>query len=304
MRDQKKTEIKVGITVFIGLIILFWIYSWAKNITLGADRKIITVEFNSVAGLEIGDPVTVNGVKKGYVDDIKISDSKVRVTLNLDSDTELKDDSKFYVMMLDLMGGKKIEINPGSSENVLNYSKIQKGEFLGDISTAMAVLGTVEYDLVDVIKEIKITLSSLNKTLTDSEFSGELKNSVIQLNKLTNNLNELINNNNEKFKELLNESTELTKSVNNFIVINKDSLSATINLLKQTLDKSQKLVSSVDEFLDKTNKSENNLGRALNDKEIIDDLKVSIKQLKDLTQLLLEQLKSKGIKVDAKIDLF
>lgn len=304
MRDQKKTEIKVGITVFIGLIILFWIYSWAKNITLGADRKIITVEFNSVAGLEIGDPVTVNGVKKGYVDDIKISDSKVRVTLNLDSDTELKDDSKFYVMMLDLMGGKKIEINPGSSENVLNYSKIQKGEFLGDISTAMAVLGTVEYDLVDVIKEIKITLSSLNKTLTDSEFSGELKNSVIQLNKLTNNLNELINNNNEKFKELLNESTELTKSVNNFIVTNKDSLSATINLLKQTLDKSQKLVSSVDEFLDKTNKSENNLGRALNDKEIIDDLKVSIKQLKDLTQLLLEQLKSKGIKVDAKIDLF
>jgi len=304
MKDQRKTEIKVGITVFIGIIVLLWIYGWAKNITMNSDRKKLTVEFNSVAGLEIGDPVTVNGVRKGYVDDIKISSSKVEVLLNLDSDIELKEDAKFYVMMLDLMGGKKIEINPGFSNNSLNYNLSHKGEFLGDISTAMAVFGTVESDLVDVIREIKFSLSHINKTLADSQFNNELKYSLVNLNNLTNNLNSLILNNKDKIADLLNEGTELTKSVNNFMTTNNDSLKVTISLLKQTLENSEKLISSVNEFIDKTNKSENNLGRALNDKEMIEDLKLSIKQLKDLTLLLLEQLKASGIKVDAKIDLF
>ncbi len=304
MRDQRKTEIKVGITVFIGIIILIWIYSWAKYITINSDRKILTVKFDSVAGLEIGDPVTVNGVRKGYVDDIKISEAKVYVVLNLDSDTELKEDAQFYVMMLDLMGGKKIEINPGNSKNFINYNKTQIGKFSGDISTAMTVLSSVEYVLIDVIKEIKFTLSQLNSVLGDSQFNSELKNSLTNLNSLTHNLNTLIETNKLNINNFINEGTQLTKSINDLIITNKDSIRASVYLIKQTIDNSQRLITNVNSFLEKTNNSENNLGRVFNDKKLLEDLKISIKQLKDLTLILLEQLKSNGVKVDAKIDLF
>lgn len=206
--------------------------------------------------------------------------------------------------MLDLMGGKKVEINPGNSASEMNYSKIRNGEFLGDISTAMAALGSVENDLIDVIKEVKVTLFQVNKTLTDSQFNQELKLSINNLNNLTNNLNSLIINNKDNINKLLTEGTDLTKSLNNILVSNKDSLSVTLSLIRQTLNNSQLLISSINDFIDKTNKSENNLGRVLNDKEITENLKVSIQQLKDLTKLLLDQLKSSGIKVDAKIDLF
>lgn len=304
MKDQRKTEIKVGITVFVGIIILLWVYSWAKNLTINADRKELLIEFNSVAGLEIGDPVTINGVRKGYVDDIKISNSKVDVLVNLDPDVVLKEDAKFYIMMLDLMGGKKIEINPGLSQNLINYSISQKGEFLGDISSAMAVLGSVETDLVDVIREIKTSLSYINKSLADSQFNKDLKNSLTNLSNLTNNLNAFIVDNKDEINKLLKDGSELTKSVNTLIESNKDTITATINSLKKTLDNSQQLITRLNDFFDKTNKGENNLGKALNDQEIINDLKTSIQQLKDLTKILFEQLKSNGIKVDAKINLF
>lgn len=304
MKDQRKTEIKVGITVFVGIIILLWVYSWAKNLTINADRKELLIEFNSVAGLEIGDPVTINGVRKGYVDDIKISNSKVDVLVNLDPDVVLKEDAKFYIMMLDLMGGKKIEINPGLSQYLINYSISQKGEFLGDISSAMAVLGSVETDLVDVIREIKTSLSYINKSLADSQFNKDLKNSLTNLSNLTNNLNAFIVDNKDEINKLLKDGSELTKSVNTLIESNKDTITATINSLKKTLDNSQQLITRLNDFFDKTNKGENNLGKALNDQEIINDLKTSIQQLKDLTKILLEQLKSNGIKVDAKINLF
>lgn len=304
MKDQRKTEIKVGITVLAGIIIFLWILGWAKNFTFSSSRKEINVEFNTVAGLEIGDPVAINGVRKGYVDNIEVKNGKVFVLLNLDNDIVLKDDAEFSIMMLDLMGGKKVEVNPGFGENELDYSKLQKGKTLGDVASAMAVLGNVQEDLVDVIREVKTSLTYLNKTLADEKFESDLKSSVNNLRILTENLNSVIDSNKDEINKLLKSGNELTKSVNTFINENSDSLHQTITSLNVTLRNSKNLITNVNNFLDKTDRGENNLGKALNDKEMLDDLKSSIQNLKSLSSLLLEQLKNKGIKVDADINLF
>ena len=304
MKDQRKTEIKVGITVLIGIIILLWVFGWAKNFTVDSGRKEIKVEFNSVAGLEIGDQVTINGVRKGYVDDIKVEGPSVFVLLNLDSDVSLKEDAKFSIMMLDLMGGKKVEINPGFTERELNYSLSQKGETLGDIASAMAVFGRVQDDLIDVVKEVKISLSYLNKTFADEKFETDLKTSVNNLKILTKNLNSVLLANKDEINKLLETGNELALSVNSFMVENKDSIKQTISTLKETLDRSKILINNVNEFLTKIDRGENNLGKAINDKEMMDDLKTSVKNLKNLSELLLDQLKKEGIKVDADINLF
>ena len=57
MKDLRKTEIRVGITVIVGLLIFIWILSWAKNFSLSSNQKSLLVKFNSVAGLEIGDTI-------------------------------------------------------------------------------------------------------------------------------------------------------------------------------------------------------------------------------------------------------
>ncbi|OGV91759.1 MAG: ABC transporter substrate-binding protein, partial [Melioribacter sp. RIFOXYB12_FULL_38_5] len=212
MKDQRKTEIKVGITVVLGILIFVWVFGWAKNLTVGSERKEISVKFSSVAGLEIGDPVTINGVRKGYVDDILIKGNEVVTVLNLEKEVNLKTDATFSVMMLDLMGGKKIEVNPGSASEEIDYIKMQNGEFLGDIASAMAMLGTVQNDLVDVIKEVKVTLSSVNKTLTDQQFNNDLKTSVSNLVELTENLNSLIKANSGEINKLLKSGNELAQN--------------------------------------------------------------------------------------------
>ena len=304
MKDQRKTEIKVGITVLVSIIIFLWVLGWAKNITVNSGRKIVDVEFASVAGLEIGDPVTINGVRKGYVDDINIKNGKVFVLVNLDSDSILKEDATFSIMMLDLMGGKKVEVNPGIAERELDYSKTQKGETLGDVASAMATLGNVQSDLIDVIKEVKTSLTYLNKTLADKSFEEDLKASVNNLRILTHNLNSVINDNKDDINKLLKSGNELTESVNSFISDNKDSLQQTLSSLKETLERSKTLISNVNNFMMKIDKGENNLGKALNDEAMMNDLKTSIQNLKELSKILLEQLKGKGLKVDADVDLF
>jgi len=304
MKDQRKTEIRVGITVLLGIILILWVFGWAKNLSVNSSRKELLVEFNSVAGLELNDPVTINGVRKGFVDEIKIQGNLVNVLLILDGDVELKEDAKFYIMMLDLMGGKRIEVEPGSSAIEMNYSLIAKGKFLGDISTAMAAFGTVEIDLVDVIKDVKITLESLNKTLTDEKFNSDMRNALDNIVTLTNNLNKLINDNKKEINQLLVSGNKLADNLNEFITTNKDSIAQTIISLKQTMDHSKVLIDKVDLFIDNINQGENNLGKIINDPDLLNDLKTTIQQLKNLANLLLEQLQKEGIKVDASIELF
>lgn len=301
MKDQRKTEIKVGITVVLAILIFVWVFGWAKNLTVGSERKEISVKFSSVAGLEIGDPVTINGVRKGYVDDILIKGSEVVTVLNLEKEVNLKTDAKFSVMMLDLMGGKKIEVYPGSVVDEIDYNKLQDGEFVGDIASAMAMLGTVQNDLVDVIKEVKVTLSSVNKTLTDQQFNNDLKTSVGNLVELTENLNSLIKANSGEINKLLKTGNDLATNVNDFIIANRDSISQTLSAIQDVLKESKTMLVKVNTLIDQTNKSENNLGKFLNDPELLKDIKESISHVKDLTRILVEQLKAKGIEVNAHI---
>ena len=95
MKDQRKTELKVGIAVVVGLILFIWILTWAKSFSLSPTEKTILVSFKNVSGLEIGDEVSINGVKKGFVDDFKIQDDNVIVKLSLENDTPLKEDASF-----------------------------------------------------------------------------------------------------------------------------------------------------------------------------------------------------------------
>jgi len=221
--------------------------------------------------------------------------------LNLPLDVVLKEDAKFSVMMLDLMGGKKVEINPGIGKTDLNLNRLQHGVFDGDIASAMAMLGTVQNDLVDVIKEVKISLSTLNRTLADPEFSSNLKTSVSNLTTLTENLNKLVLNNKDELNKLLKSGVELTKNANDFLKTNRDSITLTISSINSVLKVSKDLLVKVNDFMNKTEKNQNNLGKFLSDPDLMNDLKATIQQTKELTKILVEQLKSKGVEVNAHI---
>ncbi len=231
MKEQKKTEIKVGITVLIGILVLLWVLGWAKNFSFESNEKRISVEFETVAGLNVGDQVSIKGIKKGYVEEVYIIDNSARVDIVLNEEVDLRDNARFSLMVLDLMGGKKIEIDPGNSSNLIDYQKLQSGFFLGDISTTMAMLGSVQDDLVDVIHEVKSSLNSLNKLLGNSEFTDELQQSIISLNRLIIKTDKLISDNSQSVNELLNNSNELVQNSNQFIIDNKSNIKSTIQNL-------------------------------------------------------------------------
>jgi len=118
---------------------------------------------------------------------------------------------------------------------------------------------------------------------------------------LTENLNSLIKANSGEINKLLKSGNELAQNVTDFIKSNKDSITQTLSAVHDVLKESKTMLTKVNSLIDQTNKSENNLGKILNDPKLLEDIKESISHVKDLTRILVEQLKAKGIEVNAHI---
>ena len=304
MKDQRKTEIRVGITAIIGLILFLWILGWAKNFSFVSNEKETTVLFKNVAGLEVGDNVTVNGVRKGYVKEMRIKGDQVFVVLSLDKDVNLSNDASFSVAMLDLMGGKRVEIQPGTSTEPFDYGKVHEGKFLADIPYVMSMVGNMQEDISGSLKDIKVTLKSLNNYLTDEQFNKNVKTSVANLSNVTEKLNSILSENRSGIQQLIANSNSLAQNTEELITKNKDNITSSLGSLKTVLQKTDTLLTKVNSLATETTDKKNNLGKLLYDKEFYNNLNISLKQLNELTKLLIKQLQDEGVNVDAHISIF
>jgi len=311
MKDQRKTEIKVGVTVIVGIIIFLWVFGWAKNYNLVSTQKFLLLKFPTVSGLEVGDNVTINGVRKGYVEEIVTQGDKVFVRASLDNTADLRSDATFALTMMDLMGAKKIEINPGTSPNQLNYNKVYNGTYYTDIPAALALVGKVQDDLVGIIKGVEKTLTNVDKYLGDEKLNSDIKTSIKNLTEISQKLNVMIDENRSNVKQLSKNSVELTgnaieltKNTKDFINSNKDDVHNTIILAKSSLQKTDSLIAKLNVLVDETNSQKNNAGKFLHNDELYKDVTETLKQVKDLVKVLNEQLNGQGVNVHAKIKVF
>lgn len=301
MVTNKKTELKVGISLLVTLIILIWVMAWAKNVSVFSDEKELTISFNSVAGLASGDQVSINGVRKGYVKDIHISGSEVLVNVMLEEDADLRSDASFSIMMLDLMGGKKLEISPGKSEVPLDYSVAHEGYFSGDISTAMAALSGMERNIKTVIEELTVSLDAVNNLIGDQDFTTSIKNSVNELERLSKKVSLLIDENREGIKTLVDSTSVLVSNSNSLLAKNSNNITSSLEQTKVLLENSNVLVTRIDTFLKEIKDKENNIGKILYDDQFYTDLTKMMENIKELTKTLNDQLQNDGVNVDANI---
>jgi len=301
MRNPRATEIKVGITVLLGLIVFLWVLGWAKNFTLSSSDNLVKVIFSNVSGLEIGNNVTVNGVRKGHVKDFVIQGSNVIVTLSINSEVDMRKDAKFSLESTDLMGGRKIEVNPGTSDQDIDLSELQQGTYISDIAGMISLFSDIQDKIGIIANESVKTLKGINSLLDDENFIVGIKTSVANLNNLTAKLDKVLTENQENIKEITENTKSITSDTKVFIQQNKENIAQSLNNLNIVLTKSDSLITSLNYLAQQTATGGNNLGKILYDDSLYYDLTNSIKTLKELSTIILEQLNSDGFKVDASI---
>jgi phospholipid/cholesterol/gamma-HCH transport system substrate-binding protein len=118
--NHSRTDILVGIFVLVGLVCLGYLaIRLGKLEVFGAQGYVVFADFVSVAGLKLGDPVEIAGVKVGKVDGMGLADDRARLRLRVNEDVKLQEDVIASVRARGLIGDKFVLISPGGSDKVI-----------------------------------------------------------------------------------------------------------------------------------------------------------------------------------------
>jgi len=136
LANQGRTELIVGIFVLVGIISLSYLtIRLGKLEIFGNNGYVVYADFASVAGLKIGDPVEIAGVKVGKVEMISLADDRARLNIRLEPKVQLQEDVIASVRARGLIGDKFVMITPGAADKLLKPGdKIRETESPPDIS--------------------------------------------------------------------------------------------------------------------------------------------------------------------------
>jgi phospholipid/cholesterol/gamma-HCH transport system substrate-binding protein len=132
---QTRTEIVVGVFVLVGLACLGYLaIKLGKLEVLGSSGYTVYADFPSVAGLKIGDPVEIAGVRVGRVEAMGLAEDRARLQLRLQDNVKLQEDAIASVRSRGLIGDKFILITPGASDKIIpSGGKIRETDSPPDI---------------------------------------------------------------------------------------------------------------------------------------------------------------------------
>lgn len=119
--------------------------------------------YNGVAGLQPSSPVMIKGVRVGKIKAIDLGGPKVKVTISIDKDIELPEDSKALLTSGGLLSDMSIVLNMGNSKNILPNN--------AQITAALDTSAMpVSVRITPYLETGKYILSSFDTTITGIDF--------------------------------------------------------------------------------------------------------------------------------------
>src|SRR6185295_7690294 len=115
----KSSELRSGIFVILAMVALTILIFSVGNFRARLQSAVrYTTYVPDVKFLKTHDPVTYGGYKVGDIKAIEVSSERhglVKITLNADPETPVKEDSVITVKQDGILGPKYLEISPGSA---------------------------------------------------------------------------------------------------------------------------------------------------------------------------------------------
>lgn len=300
-KDNKKA-ITVGIFLFIGLAIFI-----LGIFTLGGQKKTfiksfsLSVVFDDIQGLKVGNNVWFSGVKIGTIKKIKFyGTSQVQVFLSIEEEAHkyIHKNSKASISSDGLIGSKIVVIDGGSPKFpfVEEGDKLQVNKTLST-DDIMTTLQSNNKNLLEITEDFKVLSKGLVEgkgaagvLLTDEQIAQNFKAIVINLQNTTASANRMATELNAFSNKLNTEGGLADKMLTDTLVFAK--LQASVNEFQKTAASAALLTKNLNTASAKLNSKDNTLGVLLNDEQSAQQLKSIIGNLETSSQKLDENMEA------------
>lgn len=297
MKEQQRNEIKVGLTIVVGLAILLFGFSTFKNWSIGTSDYTLRMQFPTSAGLATGDQVTVNGVRAGRVESVILRNGGVEVHANISSTIEVKATGRPVIQMVELMGGKKIEIRQGSEGSMVSPDMILQGTVDPDIAGALGLLGDMQGNIREIGTQADTLLRGLNTIVADERLASDLKQTISNLHAISQDLRSFLARNNENIDALTVNMVSLTERVDTMLAELQPAVGDGLRRGERVLENTDALVTEVRGILTEIRDSRGMLHTIIHDKAFVQRMDAMLGKLDTLSDVIIKDKLTIGIRL-------
>ena len=322
MEDRdKKTELLVGLFLFIGLLLLGGlILQFGSVRELMKDTYEISAPFPDATGVKQDTPIMLGGSKIGKVPRMpKLNDqfNGVVIPMEIYHDKKIPEDAKFSIGTAGLLGDAYIEIRSAGNASgkfiepgaFVPDNKVSKGSGLSAMQNTLDGIGkkadVVLVDVSDAAKELKDALKRVNEGALSEKTLGNFRKSMEHLESTMANVdsNILGKDNAENLKAAITDIKEAAasfKRTSTSLELTSAKLGSTLDKLDPAVGKADKVMTSLDEALQSFKETSDNLSaltKGLNkstNKGLLPAL-MSDEQLKEDFKALFSNLRRNGL---------
>jgi len=288
-------ETKIGLMAVVGIALLVFGFNFLRGKSLFKKEKHIYAVYQDVQTLAKSNPVVINGVQIGRIENVDGGKDmrRIVVTVNLTKDVNIPDNS-LAVINPNLLGSPSLEIQLGNSTTYLkNNDTLLTTLSSGAFDEALKIINPVLYEVRNAVKSLDSVMHVVTGVF-DPTTKNNIKGIISNLNTTTASfalsaasLQEILNVQNGALASSLKNVSDFTANLNSnnrkldSILENARAASqkfADIDL-KNTLDTLNAAVVNFKKSSDKINSKDGSIGLLLNDTKLYDNLESTANKL-------------------------
>jgi phospholipid/cholesterol/gamma-HCH transport system substrate-binding protein len=277
--ERTSLELKVGATILCALLILIFGVLWGKNYRLTTGQRPLKFLFENSGGLKPGDPVTVSGVKKGQVADIGLHRDRALVTVMLDRDIKLYPDVRAYITAVELMGGKKVEILPGTSGVPLDDAALSHplpGSQTAGFAELLLVAGELAGRTTQLMGRLDSTVTLVNSLLDENRLQHAVHESVGDLRVTTNTLRRFLQDHEVLLHRVALNVDYTAQELREVVERRQQGVDSTLFALADASIRLNEFSKTLEDISHRMRRREGALGRLIYDDQMIENLERAI----------------------------
>ncbi len=313
-RQERKLELIVGTVMLIIILLTIFGVMWGNKYHIFSSRNYYSIRFGRASGLEEGNPVTVSGVPKGIVSDFIVHKDSVDVIIALDKDIIIFTDATGLIVNQELLGGKKIEVNPGHSGQKLRENGLFRGSFAGGLEDLVESVGSITNDVHRVVRSLDELVKRTYKLVNEDISPGfnDVRGMVRNINTI---LDQDFRPGARSLQHLASSLDSLTEAKQGDVISVIDNLKHTSQQLDDLVSKNRSQLESTLSTLQEVSLDLKDLGAKLKDPQnslnrllTSDSLYQTVQTVLQSVNGLIEDVKENPAKylepIDVRVDMF
>lgn len=295
-------ELKIGVFAVSVLVMSFFLINYLRGEDIFNKEIELSSRYENVEGLVASAPVFIKGYKAGKVSEVIYDPESgfFDVICSVSKEFSIPSDSRMTIYSVDIMGGKGIRIDLGTSAELARDGDELTPSFEAGLMDGLAGgVGPLLEKVSNTLDSLSVTVSGVNRLLSE-ENQTSIRGTLAHLEITMKNVSSLSSSIEGKSDALVAFMDDLSVLSSKFNVIadKVDTTMGDVSSLVASLDEEdiQEIVTSFKLLLENINDPDGTIGKLLVDNSVYDSVDELLNDIDSLVRKIQENPK-KYIKI-------